>query len=294
MDKEKTIKSVIGIGAVSLAAYLAYTQLTGEESQSIGGSGTFSGLGGAESLTEEGISGTSDSGVSYNINLPQVDTSGISALVSGGSSILDGGDSGGSGDSVITGGGEVKVVSSKKAAVNAGDSTKAETSGSLSSSLAQVFGTPAQKTNERGDYYTTSAGGGAGAVKGKSLGEMFIDTVKNVTTSKGVDTKIYTGASTASQKTIGDIDVKSVLQSDATKKASQMEAIKETKIAAPAKITDPLQELKDSGIVKSSSGSSNSITTTKKAASSSSSSSGIKRQGGSGTGESKVKIIRKS
>ena len=44
----------------------------------------------------------------------------------------------------------------------------------------------------------------------------------------------------------------------------------------------------------SSSSSSKKLTTTKKTASSSSSSSGIKRQGSSGTGESKVKIVKKS
>ena len=272
MDKEKTIKSVIGIGAVSLAAYLAYTQLTGEESQSIGGSGTFSGLGGAESLTEEGISGTSDSGVSYNINLPQVDTSGISALVSGGSSILDGGEvvtSGGSGDSVITGGGEVKVVSSKKAAVNAGDSTKAETSGSLSSSLAQVFGTPAQKTNERGDYYTTAAGGGAGAIKGQSLGQMALNILTGKTSSgKSVPSSLPTGAYTASDPKydLTGVDVKGILQADKTKKDAMTAAISQTKIAAPIKTNlTPYEQLQASGLLKSSSGSSVPTSTKKEA-----------------------------
>lgn len=269
-------KAIIGIGALAAA----YIMFAGTKSDDIGGSGNFGGFG---SGGVEELSGVSDSGIPYNISFPSIDPSPIFSMMS------EPAKTGGS--TAVTSDVETPILTKKESVVS---SNLQEQDGSLASSLAQVFGTQAQKTNKRGDYYTTSAGGGAGAIKGKSLGEMFIDTAKKVTSSKGVDTKIYTGASTASQKTIGDIDVKSVLQSDATKKASQMEAIKDTKIAAPVKITNPLQELKDSGIVKSSSGSSNSITTTKKTVSSSSGSSGIKRQGSSGTGESKVKIIRKN
>lgn len=280
MDKEKTIKSAIGLGAVGIAAYLAYTQLFGAaENTTIGGSGSFSGLGGAESLTDEGISGQSESGVSYNINLPQVDTSGISALMSGGSSILDSGDSGASGSSggsVITGAGEIPIVTSKKSAVVSGDSTKAETSGSLSSSLAQVFGTEAQKTNERGDYYTTAAGGGAGAIKGKSLGEMALNLLTGKTASgASVSGSLPTGASTASNPAydLSGVDVKAVLAADQAKKAQMSTAISQTKIGAYTPVSDPLQALKDSGIVKqtynpSSTPSTTTTTTTKKAATS--------------------------
>ena len=271
---DKKAKVIIGIGALAAT----YFMLSSSNSEDVGGSGNFGGLG---SGGVEELAGETDSGIPYNISFPSIDPSPIFSIMN------EPAKTGGS--TVVTSDVETPILTKKESVVSS-----QEQDGSLASSLAQVFGTQAQKTNERGDYYTTSAGGGAGAVKGKSLGEMFIDTAKKVTSSKGVDTKIYTGASTASQATIGDIDVKSVLQSDATKKASQMVAIKDTKIASPVKITNPLQELKDSGIVKSSSGSSNSITTTKKAASSSSSSSGIKRQGGSGTGESKVKIVRKN
>jgi len=266
MDKEKSIKTVIGLGAVGVAAYLAYSQLTKSDSETIGGSGAFSGLGGGESLTSEGLTGTSDSGINYNISLPAVDTSGISQFISGGGSILDETESTG-GNSVITGSGEVIQAVTKKAAVSAGDSTKSETSGSLSSSLAQVFGTQAQKTNERGDYYTTAAGGGAGAIKGKSLGEMFIDSVKKVTSSEGVDTKIYTGASTATNPKydLTGVDVKGILQADKTKKEEMEKAISQTKIGAYTAPSDPLQALKDSGIVKSTYNP-NSSTTTKKEA----------------------------
>lgn len=281
MDKKS--KTIIGIGAV----VAAYVMLAGTKSDDVGGSGNFGGLG---SGGVEELSGETDSGIPYNISFPAIDPSPIFSIMNEPAKT--------GGNTVVTSDTETPIktkkeslTKTKKESLTSSDSI--EKDGSLASSLAQVFGTESQKTNDRGDYYTTSAGGGAGAIKGKSLGEMFIDTAKKVTSSKGVDTKIYTGASTASQKTIGDIDVKSVLQSDATKKASQIEAIKDTKIGAPAKITNPLQELKDSGIVKSSSESSKSITTTKKTASSSSSSSSIKRQGGSGTGESKVKIVKK-
>ena len=273
---DKNSKAIIGVGVLAAA----YFMLSSSNSEDVGGSGNFGGLG---SGGIEELSGQTDSGIPYNISFPAIDPSPIFSIMNEPAKT--------GGTAVVTSDAKTPIKTKKESVVS---SNIQEQDGSLASSLAQVFGTQAQKTNERGDYYTTSAGGGAGAGKGKSLGEMFIDTAKKVTSSKGVDTKIYTGASTASQKTIGDIDVKSVLQSDATKKASQMEAIKDTKIASPVKIINPLQELKDSGIVKSSSGSSKSITTTKKSASSSSSSSGIKSQGGSGTGESRVKIVRKN
>ncbi len=274
---DKKAKAIIGIGAL-VGAYFMFSNSNSED---VGGSGNFGGLG---SGGIEELSGKTDSGIPYNISFPEIDPSPIFSIINEPAKT--------GGNTVVTSDTETPIKTKKESVIS---SNIQEQDGSLASSLAQVFGTESQKTNERGDYYTTSAGGGAGAVKGKSLGEMFVDTVKKVTSSKGVDTKIYTGASTATNPKydLTGVDVKSILQSDATKKASQMEAIKETKIAAPVKITDPLQELKDSGIVKSSSGSSNSLTTTKKTASSSSSSSGIKRQGGSGTGESKVKIIKK-
>lgn len=273
MDTEKTVKSVIGLGAVGLAAYLAYSQLSGEESTSLGGSGAFSGLGGGETLTEEGISGTSDSGVSYNINLPQVDTSGISALISGGSSILDGGDSGasGTGETVITGAGDIKTATSKKLAATAGDNTKAETSGSLSSSLAQVFGTPAQRTNERGDYYTTAAGGGAGAIKGQSLGEIALNILSGKTSSgKSVSSSLPTGASTADSDYVipSSSELKSIFAADTAKKEAMATAISQTKIAAPVQTNlTPYEQLQASGLLKSSSGSASATTTKKEAVS---------------------------
>jgi hypothetical protein len=246
---EKTVKTLIGLSAVGVAAYLMYNQLSGKDEETIGGSGAFSGLGGGEGLTEEGISGTSDSGINYNISLPTPDTSAIERIISGGTispTATDTKTEGG--DSFITGGGEITPFVSKKAATTAGNADKAETSGSLSASLAQVFGTTAQRTNERGDYYTTSAGGGAGAVKGKSLGEMFIDKVKSVTSSEGVDAKIYTGATTAYKSPVTAEGIEAVLKT----KKEQDAAISQTKIGAYKPVDNPLQALKDSGIVKQS------------------------------------------
>ena len=273
MDTEKSIKTFIGLGAVGIAAYLAYTQLSGEENTSIGGSGAFSGLGGSEGLTSEGIAGTSDSGISYNINLPQVDTGGISSFITGGSDILSDDKTVTSGDSIITGGGDIKAVTSKKEAVTSGDSTKAETSGSLSSSLAQVFGTEAQKTNERGDYYTTAAGGGAGAIKGQSLGQMALNiltgkTVSGQTVNAG---SLPTGATTAADPkySLAGVDVKAVLQADTAKKTAQAATIPSYLTQASVdynKNTSPAQMLQDSGLLKSSSSSTSAATTTKKEA----------------------------
>jgi hypothetical protein len=265
---EKTVKTLIGLSAVGVAAYLAYSQLTGNNEETIGGSGAFSGLGGGESLTSEGITGTSEGGINYNISLPAVDTSGISQFISGGDSVLnDSGSSGG--ESIITGGGEIPAVVTKKAATTSGDSTKSETSGSL----AQVFGTQAQRTNERGDYYTTAAGGGAGAIKGKSLGEMFIDSVKKVTSSEGVDTKIYTGASTATNNKVSTEGIQAALKA----KKEQDQAISQTKIGAYTPVSNPLQALKDSGIVKSTYNPNSSTTTKKEAVTSSSNGSTTKK-----------------
>lgn len=297
---EKNIKTVLGLSAVGVAAYLAYTRLTGKEEETIGGSGAFSGLGGSEGLTEEGISGTSDSGINYNISLPAVDTSALEKFISGGSIATTGGDnetvSAPSTPSIIP------EVLTKKEAVTAGSTTKAETSGSLSASLGQVFGTQAQRTNERGDYYTSPSGGGAGAIKGKSLGEMFIDKVKSVTSSEGVDTKIYTGASTAYSSPVTSEGIQAALKA----KKEQDKRISETKIGAYTPVSNPLQALKDSGIVKQSYDPSKTTTTTKKEALSTSTSStnksislkeasrGSSRFSSQGTSKKVIKVKKKN
>lgn len=276
-------KAIIGIGVIAAA----YLYMSGAKTEDIVSGGNFGGLGGGGSV--EGIEGITDSGTPYNISFPAVDPSPIIKMIN---------------DPVSSGNNEViKTVtetlnepSTKKSALTS--SNAKETDGSLSSSLAQVFGTETQKTNDRGDYYTTSAGGGAGAIKGKSIGETVIgflsDSYKG---SKTAAAKLPTGASTATQYTLPS-NVGDLLKADQTKKAAQMDAISQTKIGAYTPISDPVQALKDSGIVKSTSsslkpsgGGSVSLTSPKKSVSSSSS---VKRQGGSGTGESRVKIVRKN
>lgn len=84
---------------------------------------------------------------------------------------------------------------------------------------------------------------------------------------------------------------------DPSNPSGSKETLLTKKEATASKVKVSLQEAAgrdyDEMVRKSSGSSSKSLTTTKKTASSSSSSSGIKRQGGKGTGESKVKIRRK-
>jgi hypothetical protein len=186
---KKETKNLIGLGAVGAIAYLAYNQLSPSD-ETLGGSGTFAGLGSGESVSDQGILGTSDSGINYSFNFPEVP-----------SFSPDGGgmpDGGGEDNPIITDTGDNPAPITKKEAVSSGNASKSETSGSLSSSLGQVFGTPEQKTNERGDYYTTSAGGGAGAIKGQSIGETVLNLLSGKTASgkSGSGNSLPTGAST--------------------------------------------------------------------------------------------------
>ncbi len=286
---DRKAKALIGVGVIAAA----YLYMSGSKTEDIGSGGNFGGLGGGGSL--ESIEGVTDSGTPYNISFPAVDPSPIINMIN---------------DPVSSGNNEViktitETVSSptttKKSALLTED--QKEQSGSLSASLAQVFGSENQKTNSRGDYYTTSAGGGAGAIKGKSLGESVLGFLsKSYKDSKTEKAVLPTGASTYADPkySLAGVDVKSVLQADQTKKAQMQSKINQTKIGAYTPISDPVQALKDSGIVKSTSsslkpsgGGSGSLTATKKTVSSSSSS-GIKRRGVSGTGESRVKIVRKN
>ncbi|MDD3041166.1 hypothetical protein [Bacteroides sp.] len=184
---KKETKNLIGLGAVGAIAYLAYNQLSPSD-ESLGGSGTFAGLGSGESVSDQGILGTSDSGINYSFNFPEVPS-----FSPDGGGIIGGGD-----NPIITDTGDTSLPVSKKEAVSSGNASKAETSGSLSASLGQVFGTPEQKTNERGDYYTSPAGGGAGAIKGQSIGETVLNLLSGKTASgkSGSGNSLPTGAST--------------------------------------------------------------------------------------------------
>jgi len=289
---DKSGKALIGVGVIAAAAYL---YMSGAKNEDVGSGGNFGGLGGGG--TSEGLAGVTDSGTPYNISFPAVDPSPIINLIS--EPVNSGSSGSGDSDLITTITKTETPTTTKKASLT---TDQKEQDGSLSSSLAQVFGTESQKTNSRGDYYTTAAGGGAGAIKGKSIGETVIGFLsKSYKDSKTEAAKLPTGATTAvnPKYDLSGVDVKAVLQADQTKKGQMQEAINQTKIGAYTPISDPLQALKDSGIVKDSynpsssttakSGGSGSLTTTKK----SSTSTGIKKQGGSGTGESKVKIVKK-
>lgn len=83
MDKQK-VGAIAGLGLVAAIGYYLYAS-TQTEVTTIGGSGSFTGLGGSEGLLTGGnaaLAGTSDSGINYNIALPAVDTSGIANLLS--------------------------------------------------------------------------------------------------------------------------------------------------------------------------------------------------------------------
>jgi hypothetical protein len=249
---EKQTKSLIGIGLLGVAAYWAYTQLSGEEETTIGGSGSFTGLGGGETGAQgalDNLTGTSDSGIAYNINLPSVDTGLVESILNEPTS--------GSGDLVTS---PVTPTATKKEAVSSSKPTTSSGGGildSIATSLSQVFGTESQKTNERGDYYTTAAGGGAGAIKGQSLGEMALNLLSGKTASgKSVDATLPTGASTASNPAydlsgLTKSDLQKIVETDKAKKEEQAAAIAQTKIAAPTNTSasDIMSYLNSGGVL---------------------------------------------
>lgn len=286
---EKATKALIGVGVIAAA----YFYMSGSKTDDVGSGGNFGGLGGGESM--ESIEGITDSGTPYNISFPTVDPSPIIKLIN------DPVNSGSSEDDIVSTVTETvnDTVTTKKDALISED--QKEQDRSLSSSLGHVFGSENQKTNSRGDYYTSAAGGGAGAIKGKSIGETVVSflsqSYKDSKTEKAV---LPVGASTYADPkySLTGVDVKAVLQADQTKKTQMQEAINQTKIGAYTPISDPMQALKDSGIVKSTSssskssggvsGSSKSISTsTKKAVSlaEAKNSSRIKSQPSTGSGK---------
>lgn len=196
MDKQKA-GAIAGLGLAAIVGYYLYAGGQ-EEETTIGGSGSFSGLGGSEGLLtgqDTKVAGTSDSGINYNINLPEIDTSGLQNILNEPIS--------GSQNVPLSPTKDPSIATSKKEAVTPSTTQVTKSSGgfldSLSSSLGQVFGTQAQRTNERGDYITTAAGGGAGEIKGESLGTQFLNLLSGKTASgEKTVSALPTGASTAS------------------------------------------------------------------------------------------------
>jgi hypothetical protein len=220
MDKKS--KALIGVGVIAATAYLISMNKTAEEGF---GGGNFGGLGGGGL---ESIEGVTDSGTPYNINFPAVDPSPIIKLIDDPISTER---SGGETDLITT---VTEKVSSptttKKSAIS---QDRIEQSGSLTTSLAQVFGAENQKTNERGDYYTTAAGGGAGAIKGKSIGETVVGFLsQSYKASKTEAAKLPTGASTAvDPKYSISADAIAALQAEQASKAQLQETIDKFNIA---------------------------------------------------------------
>jgi len=228
MDKQK-VGAIAGLGLVAAIGYYLYASTQTEET-TIGGSGSFTGLGGSEGLLtgdNAALAGTSDSGINYNISLPPVDTSGIANLLSEPIS--------GASSNVVSSPKETEVVSKKSVSSGTPSGRTAgssKTLDSLAGSLGQVFGTPAQRTNERGDFYTTAAGGGAGAITGKSLGEQVFNLLTGKTAEgKSVNGALPTGASTQSSGI--NLPSSSQLKEIASKKQAMEASISQTKIAAP-------------------------------------------------------------
>lgn len=225
MDKKS--KALIGVGVIAATAYLISMNKTGEEAF---GGGNFGGLGGGGL---ESIEGVTDSGTPYNINFPAVDPSPIIKLID---QPVSSGTSGGDSDVITTVTEKVSTpTTTKKSSTKKGALTEdqIEQSGSFTTSLAQVFGTENQKTNERGDYYTTAAGGGAGAIKGKSIGETVVGFLsQSYKASKTEAARLPTGASTAvDPKYSISADAIAALQAEQANKAQLQETIDKFNIA---------------------------------------------------------------
>lgn len=185
MKLSKNQKILVGVGAV--AGILFLTQ--GDEQVYGGGSGAFGGgFGGEGSIGETGVSGVSDSGTPYSFNFPTPDTSWVSSFMapsSAGTMISE----------------SSPVITPKKestAMLSASSGTSGGVSGGLTSSLAQIFGNPAQRVDARGDAITSPSGGGSGAIAGESLGTKFINAAKNAfAAEKDPANRTPTGASTS-------------------------------------------------------------------------------------------------
>lgn len=220
MDKKS--KAIIGVGVIAATAYLISMNKSSEQTF---GSGNFGGLGGGGL---ESVEGVTDSGTPYNITFPEIDPSPIIKLID---QPVSSGTSGGDSDLITTVTEKVSTPTTTKKSALIED--RKEQSGSFTSSLAQIFGTEDQKTNVRGDYYTTPAGGGAGAIKGKSIGEIVTGFLsQSYEKSKTYATNLPTGASTAvDPKYSISADAIAALQAEQARKAQLQETIDKFNIA---------------------------------------------------------------
>lgn len=228
MDKKS--KAIIGVGVIAATAYLISMNKSSEQTF---GSGNFGGLGGGGL---ESVEGVTDSGTPYNITFPEIDPSPIIKLID---QPVSSGRSDGESDLITTVTEKVSTPTTTKKSALIED--RKEQSGSFTTSLAQIFGTEDQKTNVRGDYYTTPAGGGAGAIKGKSIGEIVTGFLsQSYEKSKTYATNLPTGASTAvDPKYSISEDVITALQAEQVRKAQIQEAIDKFNIATYTTVSEP-------------------------------------------------------
>lgn len=183
MTITKNQKILIGVGALAGLVFLSQ----GDDQSYAGGTGGFGGgFGGDGSIGETGVSGVSDSGTPYQFNFPTPDTSWVSSFMAPSPDRA----------SVVE---SSQVVTPKKesATITSGGTSGGSGTG-LTASLSQVFGSPAQQRDARGDPFTSPSGGGSGAIVGESLGSKFITGVKNaLAAEKDPANRTPTGASTS-------------------------------------------------------------------------------------------------
>ena len=183
MNITKNQKILIGVGA--LAGLLFLSQ--GDDQAYAGGTGGFGGgFGGDGSIGETGVAGVSDSGTPYQFNFPTPDTSWVSSFMAPSpdrASVVES-------SSVVT--------PKKESAAITSSGTSGGSGTGITASLSQIFGSPAQQRDARGDPFTSPSGGGSGAIVGESLGSKFITGVKNaLVAEKDPANRTPTGASTS-------------------------------------------------------------------------------------------------
>lgn len=184
MKLTKNQKILVGVGALAGLLFLTRS----DEQVYGGGSGAFGGgFGGEGSIGESGVSGVSDSGTPYSFNFPTPDTSWVSSFMAPSSA-----------GTMISEPSPVITPKKESTAMLTTSSGTSGGSGGLTSSLAQIFGTPDQRVDSRGDAITSPSGGGSGAIVGESLGTKFINAAKNAfAAEKDPANRTPTGASTS-------------------------------------------------------------------------------------------------
>lgn len=190
MNITKNQKILVGVGALAGLLFLS----RGDDQSYAGGTGGFGGgFGGDGSIGETGVAGVSDSGTPYQFNFPTPDTSWVSSFMAPSpdrASVVES-------PQVVTPKKKSAAITSGGTSGGSGGPSGGSGTG-LTASLSQVFGSPAQQRDARGDPFTSPSGGGSGAIVGESLGTKFITGVKNaLAAEKDPANRTPTGASTS-------------------------------------------------------------------------------------------------